>query len=197
MRKVLLTITAIFLTSNLLTGCVTIVDATSDGPINPDPGKRSFGEYWDDKRLKTVVAVNLKKADPGLDDSHINVHSFRGVILITGEVPSHKLRDLATNTAKSVTRVRQVYNELQIRPKSSFFSRTSDNWLSTKLNMKLLAYKDIDSDRVKVIVEDDIVYLMGLLTRVQADKITQVVRRTGGVKKVVRAIEYVEDLPVE
>ncbi len=194
MRKVLLTVTTILFTISLLTGCVTIVDATTDGPIQPDPGKRSFGEYWDDKHIRTVVAVNLKKASPALDESHINVHSFRGVVLLTGEIPSQKLRSLATTTSKDVPRVRQVYNELQVRPKSSFFSRTSDNWLSTKLNMKLLAYKDIDSDRVKVIVEDDTVYLMGLLTQVQADKITQVVRRTGGVKKVVRAIEYIEDL---
>lgn len=193
MFKTLLKIMVTMSSVLLFSGCVTIVDATSEGPIQTDPGKRTFGEYWDDKQIKTIVAVNLKKASPGLKQSHINVHSFRGVVLLTGEVPSHKLRDLASQTTKDVHLVRQVYNELQVRPKSSFFSRTSDNFLTTKINVKLLAYKDIDSDRVKVIVEDDIVYLMGLLTKVQAEKITQVVRRTGGVKKVVRAIEYVDD----
>ena len=46
----------------LLSGCVTIVDATHDGPIETDPSKRSFGQYIDDKKLKTVAAVNIKKA---------------------------------------------------------------------------------------------------------------------------------------
>jgi len=43
-----------------------------------------------------------------------------------------------------------------------------------------------------VFVEDRKVYLMGLLSRAQAEKITDVIRRQKGVRKVVRAIEYVD-----
>lgn len=185
----------IFLTAAcpfILSGCVSIVDATTEGPIKTDPGKRSFGEYWDDQSIETVVGVNVKKASPALDRAHINVHSYRGVVLLTGEVQNSEMRSLAGETAREVARVRQVYNELQIKPNATFLDRTSDNLLQTKINTKLLVYKDIDSSRVKVIVEDDIVYLMGLLTKIQAEKITDVVRKTKGVKKVVRAIEYIE-----
>lgn len=176
----------------ILSGCVAVIDATTTGPIQIDPSKRSLGEYVDDKRLKTIVAVNLKKADPQLDNAHINVYSYNSVVLLTGEVPSKEMRELAGKTARDVNRIRQVYNELSIGPKTTFLSRTNDNWIQSRIKTKLLFHTDINSKRVKIIVEDNTVYLMGLMTKVQTDKITDVVRRTRGVKKVVRAIEYID-----
>lgn len=175
-----------------LSGCVSIVDATTAEPIKTDPGKRSMGDKWDDANLTTIVAVNLRKASEELDDAHINVHSFNQVILLTGEIPTKEAYELAGKTARDVSRVRQVYNELQIQPNTSFLSRTNDNYLEMKIASKLIAHDDIDSSRVEIIVENEIVYLMGLITMVQAEKITDVVANTNGVKKVVRAIEYIE-----
>lgn len=180
---------AILLTSS----CVTIIDATTDQPIKADPNERSFGGYIDDKNIRTVVAVNIKKASAALDEAHVNVYVYNGVVLLTGEVQSQAQRDLAGKTAREVTRVRQVYNELQVQPKSKFMDRTVDNIMQTKINAKLLLNKDIESGKVKVFVENDVAYLMGLLTRVQTEKITDVVRKQPGIKKVVRAIEYIED----
>lgn len=177
----------------LTSACVTIVDATTDEPIKPDPNERSFGDVIDDKNLKTIVAVNIKKASAALDEAHINVHVYNGVVLLTGEVQSQNQRDLAGKTARDVSRVRQVYNELSVEPKSKFMDRTVDNIMQTKIKTKLMLNKDIDSDKVRVIVENDVAYLMGLLTRVQAEKITDVVRKQPGIKKVVRAIEYIEE----
>lgn len=178
---------------SLISACVSIVDATTDEPIKPDPNERSLGGYIDDKNLKTVVAVNIKKASAALDEAHINVHVFNGVVLLTGEVQSQNQRDLAGKTARDVSRVRQVYNELTVQPKSKFMDRTVDNIMQTKIKTKLMLNKDIDSDKVQVIVENDVAYLMGLLTRVQTEKITEVVRKEPGITKVVRAIEYIEE----
>jgi len=175
-----------------LMGCVTVVDAISDRPIEPDPGKRSFGTYLDDKNLETIVAVNIRKAHPLLADSHINVHAYNGVVLLTGEVPTGELRDKADETARSLNQIRQVYNELQVSPQPSFLDNADDTWISTKIKTKLIAYRDIDSSKVKVFVENHTVYLMGLLSHAQVEKITDVVRTTSGVHKVVRAIEYID-----
>lgn len=173
-------------------GCVPLMDATTDKPLQIDPGKRSFGERVDDRQLQTIIAVNIKKADPRLDTAHIRVYSYNAVILLTGEVPSNELRELAGNTARKVNRVRQVYNELAVGEASGFLSRTYDNWIHTKIKSKLMFNGDIDSSRVEIIVEDNVVFLMGMLTRDQAEKITEVVRKTRGVTKVVRAIEYID-----
>ncbi len=179
-------------TTILMSGCVSILDATREEPIQIDPGKRSFGGYMDDKQLKTVISVNIKKSDPKLKESHINVHTYNAVVLLTGEVENAELRRIAADTARKVNKVRQVYNELTVGPKTTFLSRTNDNWIHSRIKSKLIFNTDIDSDRVEIIVEDNVVYLMGKLTKVQAEKITEVVRTSRGVNKVVRAIEYIE-----
>jgi osmotically-inducible protein OsmY len=170
-----------------------MLDATSDGPLEPDPGRRTFGAYVDDQRLETVIKVNLRKADPALADANINVLSFNGVVLLTGEVPSSDLRQAAADVVRGLSKVRQVHNELQVKANSTFFSRSNDGWLATKVRSKILANRDIESERVKLVVENRVVFLMGLLTRAEANLVSEIAAQTEGVEKVVRVIEYIEN----
>ncbi|WP_444910290.1 BON domain-containing protein [Microbulbifer sp. TRSA005] len=175
----------------LLGGCSTVMEATHDGPIQQDPGKRSLGTYIDDERIETIVTVNINKAHPDLKTSNIDVTSFNGVVLLTGQVPDQKLRLLAGRTASQVQNVRQVYNETQVRGKVTFLASTSDTWLTTKVKTNLLAHKEIDGARIKVVTENGVVYLMGLLTPAEAERAADLTRSIGGVQKVVKAVEYI------
>lgn len=192
MKKTLF-LTALMSSLTLLSGCASMLDAVTPGPIKADPSKRSFGTYIDDQNIETIVKVNIRKAAPVAKEANIFVHSFNGAVLLIGQVPTAEVREVAGSTARNEPRVRQVYNELVVGEKTDFFDRTADNVLQTKINSKLALNRDIESSRVKVIVENDTAYLMGLLTRIQAEKITDVVSSTRGIKKVVRAIEYLED----
>jgi osmotically-inducible protein OsmY len=51
---------------------------------------------------------------------------------------------------------------------------------------------DNDGLRTKVVTENGVVYLMGLLTRSEADAVTQAARQVGGVQKVVKLFEYTD-----
>lgn len=181
------------LLSLLLSGCVTLLDATNEGPIDPEPGKRNLGQYFSDRNLETIIAVNLRKASPELEDAHINIICFNGVVLLTGEVPSKDLRQVASETVRSIKQVRQVHNELMVQSNSTFFSRANDNWLATRVRGKLIVNRDTDAERVKVVVENRVVYLMGLLTREEAKIASEVAASVSGVEKVVRVFEYLED----
>ncbi|MEO0443108.1 MAG: BON domain-containing protein [Pseudomonadota bacterium] len=173
-------------------GCTTIVDATTKEPITPDPSRRSFGTYIDDKRLQVIVSVNIKKTDPVLRQSHINVTSFNNIILLTGQVPTQELRLVAAQVAGKVTGVRQVYNELQVATNIAFLERTNDTWLNTKVKTTLLADTEISGFKVKVVVEDGVVYLMGLISRRQGDRAGNLASNINGVKEVVRVFEYTD-----
>ena len=174
-----------------LTGCVTLLDATNDQPIQPDPGRRTFGAFVDDERLETVIAVNLKKHGKGLETSHVNVKCFNGVVLLTGEVQSLDVKQTAGEIVRGLSKVRQVHNELAVAPNSTMASRSADNWIATKTRSKLIADRSIEAERVKVIVENRVVYLMGLLSRNEADLVSDLAARVKGVEKVVRVIEYI------
>lgn len=189
--KVLLAISTLTFTL-LLQGCSTIVGATTEEPITINPGERTWGEAIDDGHIETVAEVNLNKTSPVLKESHINVYSYNAVVLLTGQVPDNDTRDLATSVVSKISKVRQVFNELKIQGTTSVLTRMSDSVLEVKLKAKLIAHEDIDSGRIKVIAENGVVYLMGLLSRIEAEKAADVVRNTGGVQKVVKAIEYID-----
>ncbi len=175
-----------------LGGCSTLIGATTEDSIQLDPGKRTLGAFIDDEQIETIAQVNLDKASPALKQSHINVTSFNGVALITGQVANSDLRQLAGSTVSAIKNVRQVHNELQIQGKTSLLARTNDTWLTTKVKSRLLGNKDVDSGRIKVVTEYGVVYLMGLMSRIEADQAAEVARTTGGVQKVVKAFEYID-----
>lgn len=184
---------ALLLTAALsLNGCTSLINAVTSDPIQPDPSETSFGTDIDDWQMSTMIGVNIKKASPQLASSHINVSTYNKVVLLTGEVASSELRSLAGTTARNYRGVRQVYNELKLQGSSSLLARTNDSWLTTKVKTKLLANNEIASSQIEVVTESGIVYLMGVVSRLTADRATTVASNTGGVKKVVRVFEYLD-----
>jgi osmotically-inducible protein OsmY len=182
----------LIITFILASGCASIIDATFQEPIQLDTGSRTLGTVLDDEKLETVALVNIRKGHPGLKAAHINVVSFNGVILLTGEVSSGQLRDQAGSIVRDIHLVRQVFNEIQVQGKTSILSRTNDTWLTSKVKTILISNKDIDSSRIKIVTENGTVYLLGLLSRMEAEKAASRVSLIGGVQKVVKAIEYID-----
>lgn len=173
-------------------GCTSIISATTNEPIEIDPGKRSLGVKIDDSQIETIASVNIDKASTTLDQAPISVNSFNAVVLLTGQVPSNEARQLAGTTVRKMSNVRQVHNELQVQAPISLLAGANDSWLSTKIRSKLLTNRNIESGRVQVITENNTVFLMGLVTRAEAKQITDIARHTGGVQKVVRVFEYID-----
>ncbi|WP_341936354.1 BON domain-containing protein [Marinimicrobium sp. C2-29] len=176
----------------LSAGCTTLVDATTSKPIKLNPGERSLGMRIDDGKLETIASVNINKAHERLDEAPIAVHSYNAVVLLVGQVPNKELRSLAGDTVGKIHSVRQVHNELEVEAPITFLTRSKDTWITTKVKTKLLASRDVEGGRVKVITENGSVFLMGLVSRAEGNKITEIVRHTGGVKKVVRVFEYID-----
>ena len=175
----------------LFSGCARLIEATTSEPIYVHPGKRTVGATIDDRNIETIAMVNMIKAHPGLADARIIVNSHNGVVLLTGQVASNDLRQLASDTVYKISTVRQLHNELQVGPYVPMSTRTYDTWLTTKIKTKLIANKEIDNSRVRVITEAKTVFLMGMVSRREAEIVTDIARTTGGVRKVVRVFEYI------
>jgi osmotically-inducible protein OsmY len=176
-----------------LSGCSSVLTATRDTPIQDDRGTRTFGSKIDDSLIETKVAVNVAKANPDLDTgSHIIVSSFNGIVLLAGQTPRADLKAMAEQAAASVQRVKKVHNELQVLPPSSILARNNDAWLTTKIKTQMLADNTIPGSRIKVITENGIVYLLGLVTQQEAIRATNLVQGVGGVQKIVKLFEYID-----
>jgi osmotically-inducible protein OsmY len=161
-------------------------------PIAVDPTKVSLSSSINDLKLSTYISVNLKKADPALDDAHINVNVLNSIVLLTGEVPSAEVKLLAGKVARKFNGVRQVHNELQVRTKTSVLSRTNDSVITTQVKAKLLLNGTVETSGIKVITEDGVVYLMGKTTTENGNIMGNMVSINSGVRKVVKIFEYVD-----
>ena len=133
--------------------------------------------------------VNLKQADEGFKDSHLVVVSYNGSVLLAGQVPSNELRNLAPEVVRMVRNVKRIYNELQVAGNTSPIVRSNDAWITAKIKTALFANREVQGYRTKVVTENGVVYLMGLVSRAEAARIADVASATYGVQKVVQLFE--------
>ena len=180
----------IFCLALQLQGCSKIISMTTDGPIDQDRSERTFGTVIDDEFIETKTLVNLDKKDPQLSQSHISVTSYNGIVLLTGQVATQELRQKASEVATDISKVRKVHNELAVSGATSMVARSNDSWITTKLKSKMLIKPKIQGGKIKVVTENGVVYLMGLLSREEGKRVADLARKTGGVQKVVILFEY-------
>jgi osmotically-inducible protein OsmY len=176
-----------------ISGCSSVLTATRDNPIEDDRGTRTFGSKIDDSLIETKAAVNIAKASPDLDQgSHIVVTSYNGIVLLAGQTPRADLKAAAEQAASTVQRVKKVNNELQVMAPSSLLARNNDAWLTTKIKSQMLTDSAIPGSRIKVVTENGIVYLLGLVTQQEATRATNLVQGVSGVQKIVKLFEYID-----
>lgn len=157
-------------------------------------GSRSIGNKIDDQFIAPEVRQNIARAHADLNDttSHIVVTSYNGVVLLAGQTPRAELKGLADQAARSVQDVKKVHNELQVLPPSSTLARSNDTLLTTKIKTQMLADNTVPGSKIKVVTENGIVYLLGLVTHQEALRATNLVQSTSGVQKIVKLFEYTD-----
>ena len=129
------------------------------------------------------------------DRAHVNVTSYNSNVLLTGEVPDAKTKAEAERIALGVKQVKGVVNELQVAGASSLASRGNDTYLTGKVKAAMVSENKVAANVVKVVTEAGVVYLLGIVTRREADDATKIARSVGGVQKVVRGFEYLAKPP--
>jgi osmotically-inducible protein OsmY len=154
-------------------------------------GSRSFGNKIDDQFIPSRVSDSIEKASPELTQgSHIVVTSYNGVVLLAGQTPKAELKAIAERAARATEGVRIVHNELQVTQPSSALARSNDVLLTTKIKTQILADNSISGSDIKVITENGIVYMLGLVTRQQANLSVGLIQGVDGVQKIVKLFEY-------
>lgn len=191
MTKHPFTIAFLACTMLLLSGCGSMLAALQVDTIEDPPVERTMARKLEDESVETKAIVNIHAADVAFDDTHINVVSYNGYVLIAGQVSTTELKARATAVVRKIHGVRRIYNELEIAAPSSAITRSSDTWITAKVKSLLLGSSKIEGTRVKVLTENGVVYLMGLVTRDEAERISETTSGVAGVQRVVRLFELV------
>lgn len=175
-----------------VSGCTTVTAVTNPGTIEENYAERTLGAKVEDESIETKIVHNLGRTDARLGDARIKVDAYNGIVLLTGQVPSDELKQKAGEIAGEVRNVRDVHNELSVAANLPASQRLSDTWLNTRIRTSLASNPDIDTGRIRVITENDSVYLMGIVTRSEAERIVEAVSRVGGMQRIVKVFDYLD-----
>ncbi len=179
---------AIVVLSAPLSGCAPVLvggAAATTALIATDP--RTVGEQVSDQEINLKVDNDLQVKFG--KTARINASSYNGVVLLTGDAFSEKIRGEAAAITAAVPQVKSVINRLYVGPVASFSRITADTWLASKVKTTLLTTEGVPYGSVVVTVERGDVYLQGWVTQVQADKIAETVAGVDGVREVYTLFE--------
>ncbi|SFH93543.1 Osmotically-inducible protein OsmY, contains BON domain [Pseudomonas guineae] len=155
-------------------------------------GNRSVGNKIDDQFIAPEVSSNVARAHIDLTSptSHIVVTSYNGVVLLAGQTPRNDLKGIAEQAARKVNNVRKVHNELQVLQPTSLLARSNDSLLTSRIKTQMLADSSVPGSRIKVITENGVVFMLGLVSQAEATHATNLVQSVSGVQKVVKLFQY-------
>ena len=174
-----------------LGGCAAIViGATVGAGTLVAMDRRSASVIQSDQAVEQKVGKAVSDRWPPASGVHVNVTSYSGKVLLTGEVPTAAIRGQIEKIASSTQYVQAVTNEILVGPETLMTARTRDTYITSKVKARLIESKQLDAKDVVVVTERGVVYLMGLVSPSQGDAAAQVAASTSDVVRVVKLFEY-------
>ena len=185
----LLGLVLLLVVAALAAGCAAVaVGAGAAAGYSVYEDRRSTGTQVDDQRIESRAASAIDQRFGW--KVHVNVTSYNRQVLITGEVPDAVSHAEVEKLVAALPGVRTLANELTIGALSSLAARTGDTVITSNVKTRFLGAKNFNAVHVKVVTEAGTVYLLGMVTEVEANAATEIARTTDGVKKVVKVFEY-------
>lgn len=181
---------AALLIASVLQGCaaVAVVAITTGASMATD--RRSIGHQIDDQSVEVKAYNEITKNQSLNENTNLHIISVNGSVLIIGQAPNTYLRDQAIKIVNDIDGVVRIHNQIRIGNLTSITTQTNDVWLTSKVKSALFSSDKVNGDAIKVITENAEVFLMGLVTKAEADIAINITRNISGVNRVYKAFEY-------
>ncbi|WP_114326789.1 division/outer membrane stress-associated lipid-binding lipoprotein [Candidatus Colwellia aromaticivorans] len=181
---------AALLIVSVLQGCaaVAVVAITTSASMATD--RRSIGNQIDDQSIEIEAYNEITKNKSLNDNTNLHIISVNGSVLLIGQAPNTYLRDQAIKIINNIDGVVRIHNQIRIGNLTSITTQTNDVWLTSKVKSALFSSDEVNGNTIKVITENAEVFLMGLVTKKEADIAINITRNISGVSRVFKAFEY-------
>ena len=181
---------SLILTVSILQGCAAaaVVAITAGASMATD--RRSIGNQIDDQSIEVEIYNKITMHKALNDQTNLHVTSVNGSVLIIGQAPTNHLKDQAIKIINEMKGVVRIHNQIRIGSVTSVTTQTNDIWLTSKVKTALFSSEKINAKDIKVITENAEVFLMGIVSKKEADAAVNVTRNISGVNKVFKAFEY-------
>lgn len=139
----------------------------------------------------TKLAYRKLDANPITDNANLTVISYDRRVLLAGQVKTAQVKKLAYDIVHKVPQVDKIYNQIEVTDKRTFISNLDDNFITAKAEAAMAPNKHFNAHRIKIITVNGVMYLMGKVTKDQAQKADDIAKNITGVQKVVNVFEIV------
>jgi len=175
--------------AGLLQGCVPVLMGAGGAVgYRTLEDRRSAGVQFDDEGIEARAGSRI--GDRYADAVRVNTTSYNRAVLLTGDVPDASTREDIEKMVRALPGVRGVSNELEIAGVASIGARTNDSYVTSKVKARFFDGGKFSNVHIKVVTENSVVYLLGIVTEAEANEAVELARTVAGVRKVVKIFEY-------
>ncbi|WP_082928390.1 BON domain-containing protein [Cupriavidus gilardii] len=185
------TATLMLTAATQLSGCFPVIAGAMGAGVMSATDRRPTSIQAVDRGLQLEIENTLATRYSGT--ARVNVTVFNKKVLLTGEVKDTNLRQQIEQYVRGLPNAREVINELEVVSSPSFAAQSQDAFVTSKVKTMLMTAEGVPSNSTKVTTERGVVYLMGLVTRPEGDRATETARNVGGVSKVVKVFDYIDE----
>ena len=175
-----------------LSGCVALVGGGAAVAGMSAVDRRSTGTQVEDQGIELRAGNRIGEVMG--DKAKASVTSYNRMVLLTGQAGNATDKASIEKLVREQSTVRQVYNEIEVAPfTATLGQRSQDTMITTKVKASLVNAKDISSSAIKVVTENNVVYLMGVVTPRESKRAAEIARGVNDVTKVVRLFEVITE----
>ncbi|WP_375751391.1 BON domain-containing protein [Vibrio sp. HN007] len=179
-----------------VSGCAGLVAVGAATTVYAVTDPRSNKELITDQDISLQASALGNKA-PLQFNVRISATTFRGNVLLMGQAVNQEYKAQVTNEVSKIKGVKNIYNQMKVKPLLSISEISKDVWITTKVKTALVGKEELKDAKVSVYTEDGEVFLVGAVSHQQADFAVEIARNISGVKKVMKAFYYGENAPVQ
>lgn len=170
-------------------GCLPVVATGAAMGTLAALDRRTVGAQTEDQGIELKAATQIRERI----GSGVSVTSYNRKVLLTGQVANERDKRTAEAIVAELPNVRSIHNELQVAGVPSLSTSAADAAITARVKAAFLEAPDLQANTIKVVTEAGTVYLMGLVSRREADRAAQVASRVAGVQRVVTVFEYITE----
>jgi osmotically-inducible protein OsmY len=186
----------LLLGATLSSGCTPIlIGGAAVGAAATLHDRHSASVILDDQQIELEAMSALLRNAAVRDRSQISVTSYNRTLLLTGNADTTEITQEAASSVSRIGKVQRVVDEVTVGPRLDMKRQAEDTYITARVKADLIGVRlpGFDPTRVKVITNDGVVFLMGLVSPAEADAAAEKASYVPGVKRVVKLFEYVED----
>lgn len=188
MQNLNLKLFLVFFLLPFFSGCALLVAAGVGTGVAISQDRRTSGMFVEDESIELKSSRRISEKFGG--KVHVDVTSFNRHVLLTGEAPSEMAKNEIEKIVAALENVRDVTNEITVGEARSLAARSNDALITSKVKARFVDGGKFHANHVKVVTEDGVVYLLGLVNQEEAQSAVDIARSTSGVRKVVKVFEY-------